>query len=162
VGLLDVFKKKKQQEDFHQGPNLMASDPAEGERVNLMAKDPINTAPTLENSFQEEPVADEEPGIENQLTQEPMTFSKPIIDVEEVVEEEAPPVQDAFSMSIATEEEKTEILEEPIIEKFEEVIEEIPSPLPEENVNQNKLCKICDTPNDPLNKFCVSCGNEVE
>jgi ribosomal protein L40E len=60
-------------------PNLMASDPVENGNVNLMTPDPIATMPSSEPVPPVQPMIEEAPSLENQITSEPNVNNTPII-----------------------------------------------------------------------------------
>jgi len=153
MGLFDILKKKETQEEKVKAPDLMAEDPAANESVNLMADDPINTAPPPPMEV-EAPLMDEAPSIEEQLTAEPKAESSILSDViDDSPKVSEAVIPDAFSMSAPVIEETPK--EEPIEITEEESSVEIM------NINTNVICKNCGTPNDLLNKFCVSCGEDL-
>jgi len=168
MGLFDKFKKQQVEEVEPQvAPNLMASDPAAGEGVSLMASDPINTAPEAPVAAPDIPLMEEEPGIEEQLTREEHTPEPAPILIDELKPVEEPePTFDAFSMPAPVEETPTPVAPQapPVAPDLaiapKEEQPEV-TPLHEEISNTNKFCKSCGTPNPLLNKFCVSCGDEM-
>lgn len=155
MGLFDSFKKKNNSEEINLAPNLMAADPAANGNVNLMTPDPINAMPEINVLEPTMPIA-EQPGIENQIMQAPISPSE----IPMTNNPEPTPMMsslNAFDMSLPVQEEAAgaEVLpSEPIIASQTETLDDPP-------VN-NKFCPECGTPNDLLNKFCVSCGKAIE
>jgi len=141
-----LFKKKNKQEVPKEGgPNLMAADPADGGSVDLMAHDPVNTtvsAPVTEK--QTEFV--EQPGLGPQIIEsEPVS---PVVNEEKPVESEK---TDAFNMAPPA-----DIQSQPTNSAPES------SATGEETKGISTICLECNMTNDPLAKFCVSCGKSNE
>ncbi len=130
--LKKLFKKNEVQEEIINEiqPNLM--DP----EINLMADDPLS-------KIISEPIIEKEPEIIETpiITEKQLVTDLPKIKKEKVKEEVK--LQNAFNI--------------PMQKPSAEVLDIDES----ENVNlqrTQKFCPECKTPNDVLNKFCVSCG----
>lgn len=133
--LKKTFKKEPKEEIVEEQPvdvPVMETSP----QINLMASDPLlNQTNIEENKIEKNKVL----GIEKQLLEKEQIPS---------VEEEKPnlgkTIPDAFSMS----------------PNLEENIETLDTN--NHNLQRTqKFCPECGTPNDVLNKFCVSCGKEI-
>lgn len=138
--LTKLLKKQKPIENIEEEqvivPNLMETDM--NMKIDLMAVDPISTEEHEVYVAPKKNEIIEQTGLENQLVEE--IISEKIVDMPQT--EEISIIPNAFNMAPVSEEEPIDILET-------------------ENVNlqrTQKFCKECGTPNDILNKFCVSCG----
>ena len=157
---------KKEQEEVAQTPtpsiptlmetekpvDLMAADPVVAPALDLMASDPVDETPA-EIIEEKKPEIIEQPGLENQL--EPRKIAKEEYVTLQPEQSAAPQAQamDAFSMSVPVPEAMPRVMDltpEETLETLEERLE-----------TTQKIC-ICGTPNDPLAKFCVSCGKTYE
>ena len=139
-----LFKKQKPIEEFEEEkiiiPDLMESLDM-NKKINLMATDPINLdfEPV---KVEKKPEIIESPGIENQLMDD-LNPEK----IDNLKIKETSIISNAFNMTPHSEDESS-------METLET-----------ETVNlqtTQKLCSECGTPNDILNKFCVSCGNNFD
>ena len=134
--------------------DLMAADPVAN--IDLMAADPLNSEPLPEATPQRVNEYVEAPGLEGQITQQAPTNNNTYITAEqneEKTDSQTEPELDAFSMSVPQPEAMPDA--KPEVEKLDiETTEEVLS-------KTQKMCS-CGTPNDPLAKFCVSCGKTYE
>lgn len=138
--LTKLLKKQKPIENIEEEqvivPNLMETDM--NMKIDLMAVDPISTEEHEVYVAPKKNEIIEQTGLEDQLVEE--IISEKIVDMPQT--EEISIIPNAFNMAPVSEEEPIDILET-------------------ENVNLQRtqnFCKECGTPNDILNKFCVSCG----
>ena len=141
ICLFKLTKKEEQKEEYI-SPDLMAPDPIKNDKVDLMAADPIASYISDEVKPEKKPEIEEQPGIETQMIEKepPEVITNNLPDNNTIS-----PVVNAFDMKmpVLNNEEKIETLdlEHHITSKTQ------------------KFCPSCGTPNDVLNKFCVSCGH---
>lgn len=128
----NIFKKEKieiEEETKIDVPNLMMPEKSFDNKIDLMAP---STIPVIDEKPEEKGInLNESPGIENHLLEDNIQEEKQIPKVNTHI-------TDAFNMSP----------NEPKVEKLDVNLH-----------NTQKFCPECGTPNDVLNKFCVSCGN---
>ncbi|MDD2238704.1 MAG: DUF5684 domain-containing protein [Bacilli bacterium] len=142
-------------------PDLMAKDPASEGQVDLLAADPINTIPNFTN-LNEESSLKEMPSLEQQLEM-PKVKTERIIDIPKEEVKSDLSIPNAFEMKLPKNKEEVLTIEEDTIVKQEPVEELLISENTKyQNNKTQKFCSQCGSPNDVLNKFCVSCGYNFE
>jgi len=150
--LKNLVKKEKEVEQITPDvPNLMEADPVtsgDDGGVNLMASDPVNSVP-MEIPQEKKPEIVEQKGLEEQLAAPtPNEIPKEQEDEQSVIQTQTTTL-DAFSMSAPVPEAAKPMSVEPEIETLD---------LSDANIERTQKICGCGTPNDPLAKFCVSCG----
>jgi len=172
--VLNMFEKKEEPEptsipdmideippvdNITSGPDLMASDPfmmpSRGPKVDLMADDPAykrpaNEAPQRVNQYVEQP------GLEKQLAAKPMMMEPQ--QVAEITTATQMGALDAFSMAAPM---PNVVSQAPHTQPTKSDIEMLDITAEINLESTQKICS-CGTPNDPLAKFCVSCGKTYE
>lgn len=143
-------------------PDLMAKDPASEGVINLMEADPINTIPDVPK-IQEESSIKEMPSLEQQL-EIPKTESSEKIDIPQDEVKQDIIIPDVFNMKLPKNQEEELITNEEETNN-QEPVEELQ--IEENSIYKNshktqKFCSQCGSPNDVLNKFCISCGYNFE
>lgn len=174
IFLIILGFESKNKEEIKLKPDLMVKDPASSDEVNLMEADPISSIPNAP-IMKKEPVIKEMPSLEEQMVipklveQQETQPKEPV--VVNAVENHSNP--NAFEMRLPklkeevfntaesnfnkvedTQIEHLEITEAPVIQ--EEIIKR-----PNLHKTQ-KFCPECGSPNDMLNKFCISCGYDFD
>lgn len=159
-------------------PDLMVKDPASSGKVDLMERDPISSIPETP-IVKEEPIIKEMPSLEKQMVIpkviEPVVEQLKQPEVENIIENSSIP--NAFEMTLPKL--KEEVLETEVIKEELELNKEennlpieqleITPPLINKEVTSTanlhktqKFCPECGSPNDMLNKFCISCGYDFD
>jgi len=160
LGFDSSFYNKTEEENKLK-PDLMAKDPVSEGQVNLLAPDPINTIPNFSIS-NEEPSIKEMPSLEQQL-EIPKIDNVEKIDIPKEVIKQNLSIPDAFEMKLPKLKEEILTIEEDIMDNQEQVEELLINKTSIfKNNKTQKFCSQCGSPNDVLNKFCVSCGYDFE
>ena len=136
-------------------PDLMGSDSSVNQ-IDLMAADlTVDDNIPVQVSKEKKPEIVEQPGLERQLETPSVSPSETpiVVGVEQIVQPQTTQTMDAFSMSVPVPEAMPTTNNSDSIETLD---------LLEEKLERTQKICTCGTPNDPLAKFCVSCGKTYE